>query len=118
MQGGCNVCECDENEIPLPWKVPATDKVSSLRSNQFSQRWEEEDGEEAKVRLPTTRAHLCGKRVLIHQHSLTHARTHARTHTTHTHTHTTTTQRSGTLSFCRGSGAIRWKKSTCPTSTS
>lgn len=50
MQGGCNVCECDENEIPLPWKVPATDKVSSLRSNQFSQRWEEEDGEESKKR--------------------------------------------------------------------
>jgi ERO1-like protein alpha len=46
LQGGCNVCECDENEIPLPWKVSSTDKVSSVRSNQFSQRWDEDDDDE------------------------------------------------------------------------
>jgi hypothetical protein len=58
MQGGCSVCECDENEIPLPWKVPATAKVSSLRSNQFSQRWEEEDDDQSKVPPSRHAVHL------------------------------------------------------------
>lgn len=52
LQGGCDVCECDENDIPLPWKVQTTDAVSSLRSPQFAQRWEDDDTlEEFRVRL-------------------------------------------------------------------
>lgn len=51
LQGGCSVCECDENEIPLPWKVSSTDQVSPIRSNHFSRRWtDDEEAEDLQAR--------------------------------------------------------------------
>jgi len=41
LEGGCGVCECDEHEIPIPWKVEQSDKVHSVSSSNFASRWDD-----------------------------------------------------------------------------
>jgi len=50
--GGCNVCECTENEIPKPWRIESTDQVHNIdekdlrdklgnNNNNILTNWEE-----------------------------------------------------------------------------
>eukprot|EP00461_Guttulinopsis_vulgaris_P001562 UN01562 len=33
--GGCNVCECDENEVPKPWIVESTDTIRTVPEREL-----------------------------------------------------------------------------------
>ncbi|EGG13319.1 hypothetical protein DFA_11080 [Cavenderia fasciculata] len=43
MDGGCGVCECDDNEIPLPWRIEdhSSDRVNLSPPPQGFTRWKD-----------------------------------------------------------------------------
>lgn len=40
-EGGCGICECNEDDVPLFWKQQKTDLVESKLTKNFNMSWKD-----------------------------------------------------------------------------